>query len=143
MFNKQTDFSKATFDTLVGVNTELNGDISSKGILRIDGKVTGNVNVQGDIFIGEDAYINGDITASNIHIAGEVEGNITTSGVLKLLSSSKLTGDIQVQAFVCCEGSIFDGKCKMVDAPTHKTLIGKKKDYKKHDTINQNENLED
>jgi len=136
LFKKQVDFSKATFDTLVGANTELIGDITSKGVIRIDGKVTGNVSVQGDILIGEDAYIKGDLTASNIQIAGTLEGNVFSSGLLKLLPTSKILGDIQVKVFVCDEGSVFDGTCKMVDSHNPKSLLmGKKKDFKKSTPI--------
>jgi cytoskeletal protein CcmA (bactofilin family) len=132
LFNKQTDFGKATFDTLVGANTEIKGDITSKGIVRIDGKVTGNISVQGDLFIGEASYIKGAVTASNIHIAGNLEGNVTSSGSLKLLPTSKLVGDIQVKSFICDEGSLFEGMCKMMDPQTSKSvLMGKKKDYKR------------
>ena len=144
MFNKQqTDFAKTTFDTLVGANTEITGDITSKGIIRIDGNVTGKVSVQGDIFIGENATIKGDVTASNIHIAGKLDGNVFSSGLLKLLSTAKLIGDIQVKSFVCDEGSIFEGACKMLDTQASKSLLkGKKSDYKKSDAISDDESAE-
>ena len=132
MFKKQTDLTNATFDTLVGANTELNGNVISKGIIRIDGKVTGNVTVQGDLFIGENAFIKGDLTASNIQIAGSVEGSVFSSGLLILMPTARMLGDIQVKSFVCEEGSIFEGTCKMVEAPVASTtLLGKKKEYKK------------
>jgi len=134
--NKQTDFSKANFDTLVGANTEVTGNITSKGIIRIDGKVIGNVSIQGDLFLGENSSIKGDITASNIHLAGSLEGNAFSSGLLKLLPTSKLFGDIQVKSFVCDEGSIFEGSCKMVDSQTSKSfMVGRKKDFKKSTAI--------
>ncbi len=140
MFNKQTDFGKATFDTLVGTNTELKGDVSSKGIVRIDGRVTGNVTVQGDLFIGETAVIKGDVTATNIHVAGNIEGNVFSSGLLKLLSTARVIGDIQVKSFVCEEGSLFDGNCKMLEASSVKPiLLGKKKDFKKSSELSQEE----
>lgn len=140
MFNKQTDFTKASFDTLVGSNTELKGDLTSKGIVRIDGKVNGNVSIQGELFIGEASIIKGDISASNIHVAGSVEGNILSTGLLKLLASAKVIGDIQVKSFVCEEGSIFDGNCKMLEASAAKPiLLGKKKDFKKSADIAQEE----
>ena len=138
MFNKQTVFEKTTFDTLVSENTEVKGDITSKGVIRIDGKVTGSINVQGDLFIGGTALIKGDITASNIHIAGNVEGNIFSSGVLKLLVTSKLTGDIQVKSFVCEEGSLFEGTCRMADS-SKSLLMSQKKEYKKSEAINEPE----
>ncbi len=139
MFKKETSLEKATFDTLIGANTELIGDLTSKGIIRIDGKITGNITVQGDLFIGETASIKGDITASNIQIAGSLEGNAFSSGILKLLSTSKLLGDIQVKSFICDEGSLFEGKCKMVDSQSSKSVfIGKKKEYKKSTDISEN-----
>jgi len=138
LFKKQTDFSKATFDTLVGANTEIHGDISSKGIIRIDGKVTGNITVQGDISVGEDAYIKGDLTASNIQVAGSLEGNVFSSGILNLLTTSKLIGDIQVKSFICEDGSVFEGNCKMIDSQTAKSLL-KKKDFKKSTPIGEDE----
>ena len=132
MFKKQTDYEKATFDTLIGTNTELKGDINSKGIVRIDGKVTGNVTIQGDLYLGDASVIKGDVSATNIHTAGTIEGNVFTSGLLKLLSSSRVIGDIQVKSFVCEEGSLFDGNCKMLEAPAIKPiLLGKKKDFRK------------
>ncbi len=138
MFKKQTDFTKATFDTLVGTNTEITGDVTSKGIVRIDGKVTGNVSVQGDLFIGEDAYIKGDINASSIHIAGNVEGNVFSTGLLKLLSTAKVIGDIQVKSFICEEGSIFEGNCKMLEASASKSILpGRKKEFKKSTAISE------
>lgn len=140
MFKKQTDFEKATFDTLIGANTELNGDINSKGIVRIDGRVSGNVIIQGDLFIGEAAYIKGDISASNVHIAGNVEGNIISKSIVKLLSTARLIGDIQVKTFICEEGSFFDGNCKMLEASASKAvLMGKKKDFKKSSALSEKE----
>lgn len=136
MFKRQSDFSKASFDTLVGANSEITGDITSTGIIRIDGKVTGNISVQGDLFVGEKAYIKGDITANNVQIAGNLDGNIFSSGVLKLLSTSKIAGDIQVKSFVCEEGSSFEGTCKMIDPPASTSLLmGNKKDVKKSEAI--------
>lgn len=140
MFKKETDFTKATFDTLVGTNTELKGDINSKGIVRIDGKVTGNITVQGDLFLGDSSFVKGDVSASNIHASGSVEGNIFTSGQLKLLSTSRVIGDLQVKSLVCEEGSSFDGNCKMLEASTAKPiLLSKKKEFRKGSSVGEEE----
>ena len=138
MFNKQTDFEKANFDTLVGSNSELIGDINSKGIIRIDGKVTGNISVQGDLFIGGEAFIKGNVSASNINVAGSVEGDVSSVGILKLLPTAKLNGNIQVKTLVCDEGSIFDGNCKMLESQASKPLlVNKKKDFNKIPAIDE------
>lgn len=137
---KLNDYSRAGFDTLIGSNTEITGNISSNGMVRIDGEVNGNIKIEGDIFLGESSVINGDVTASNVNIAGKVKGNIFTSGVLKLLPTAKLTGDIQVKAFVSEEGSVFEGMCRMADTAENSTpIITKKNEYKKSDALGEYE----
>ncbi len=136
MFNKQNDNSKAGFDTLIGSNTIINGDLNSTGTVRVDGQVNGNIKIEGNIFIGESSTVVGDITASNVNIAGSVKGNVFTSGVLKLLQSCSLMGDVQVKSFVSEEGSRFEGNCKMTEMQGESnTIKSKKNDYKKSSAV--------
>jgi cytoskeletal protein CcmA (bactofilin family) len=114
--NKKESISKEGFDTLIGTSTIFEGNIDSDGTVRIDGKVKGDINVKGDVFIGSEALITGNIYASSIHLSGSVEGNIHVTNVLRLLSTAKLCGDIQVRSFVADEGAVFQGNCSMIDA---------------------------
>jgi len=102
-----------SFNTVIGADTTINGDIKSDGSLRIDGKITGNIEVQGDLFIGSSAVINGNITANNIELSGTVVGNVHSENLMRMLSTAKLYGDMQVNAFVADEGAFFKGKCSM------------------------------
>lgn len=115
MFNKKESGNSGVFDTLVGVDTELNGNIVSKGTVRIDGKVTGSITVKGNVFVGSNAIVKGNIDANEVTLSGTVEGDIIATGLLRLLSSAKLTGNIQVQSFVTDEGAVFQGKCSMIN----------------------------
>ena len=90
--------------------------------MRIDGKVKGDIKVEGDIYVGEKAVITGNLTAANVNLAGTVEGNITSKGILKILSTAKLYGDIKVNSFVADEGALFQGKCSMMESTEGKRL---------------------
>lgn len=103
--------------SLVGRETTITCSILSNGNLRIDGSVNGDIKVEGDVYIGDSALIIGNITAKSITIGGVVEGNITAAGILKLLSTAKLNGDVNVSGFVADSGGIFIGKCHMVNPP--------------------------
>ena len=59
---------------LVGLGTEINGDIISNGDLRIDGTLIGNLTVKGKVVIGETGKIKGEISCKNSDISGTVEG---------------------------------------------------------------------
>lgn len=143
MFNKKDSGYKEGIDTLIGMNTTFEGNIDSEGTVRVDGKVVGDIKVKGDVFVGTDGLVTGNIFANSVHLLGTVEGNVHSTGLLRLLSTAKLYGDIQVHSFVVDEGAILQGKCSMTDVPvvnkTPEKTDGTKngKDYKKSSVLDQ------
>jgi cytoskeletal protein CcmA (bactofilin family) len=133
--------SKKVFDTLIGTNTTIEGNIDSGGTVRIDGKVNGDLNVEGDVYIGREAFVTGNIHAASIHLSGTVQGNIHATNLLRLLSTAKLYGDIQVQSFVADEGAVFQGNCSMINTPAiennSKTKIKNERDYDKSAVLDE------
>ena len=140
MFNKKNAGYHEGMDTLVGLSTTITGNIEAEGTVRVDGKVKGNIVVTGDVYIGDQASITGNIEAANVHMSGRVDGNIAAKGILKIQSTAKLYGDINVNSFVVDEGAFFQGKCTMmsaspVDLPAEKN--NSKKNYKKSSVIEE------
>ena len=87
----------------------------SKGELRIDGEVQGNIRGT-RVVIGEHARIAGDIIAEEIVIRGHVMG--TARGrVVTLQSTSHVEGDIFHKAFAIEHGATFEGTSRHVDDP--------------------------
>lgn len=103
-------------DTIVGPEAHFKGTINSSGIIRIEGKVDGEINHQGDIAIGETGNVTADVKARNITIAGTVSGNVDASGRLELLSTARLVGDITVATLVIGEGAVFKGSSEVKSA---------------------------
>jgi len=121
MMKKNSGFREG-IDTLIGSTAVFTGNIESDGTVRVDGKVIGDIRVTGDVYIGNNAKVQGNIDACNIYLAGTVEGNIIANGLLKVLSTARLYGDIKVNSFVTDEGALFQGKCEMlVNPPADKT----------------------
>jgi cytoskeletal protein CcmA (bactofilin family) len=58
---------KAGSINIIGVGTEINGDLSTKGDIRIDGKIVGDVTSKAKVVIG---------------LTGEVLGNIQSEKLL-------------------------------------------------------------
>lgn len=145
MFKHKSTGNPENVDTLIGSNTVFEGSIESQGTVRIDGRVKGDLKVSGDVFVGSEAVIAGNITANNVHLSGTVEGNIHAAGVLRILSTAKLYGDIQVHSFVADEGGIFQGKCSMLDVVEPEKPLGRmfsrksnsSREYKKSSVLNE------
>ena len=113
--NKASDVIK--IDTLIGKRAAISGDISGKGNYKIDGTVTGDIRIKGDLVAGEKSVITGDITAKNIIIAGTVTGDVEASGQLTIKHSGTITGDQKCGSLIVEEGSNVTGKCEISGKP--------------------------
>lgn len=112
MFKKNED-NINKIDTFIGKNTKLIGKIEAKGAIRIDGELDGNIAIGGNITIGTDGKITGNIEGDSVFISGTVYGNVKCKEQLRLGNTAKLFGDVEVKTLIIDENAIFDGKCKM------------------------------
>jgi cytoskeletal protein CcmA (bactofilin family) len=109
--NNETEITAAI--NLIGVGTEIKGDISSNGDIRIDGSLNGNLSTTGKLVIGETGKINGEIVCKNSEVLGEIKGKIKVSELLSLKATSKIFGDIATKKLAIEPGSKFTGNCNM------------------------------
>jgi len=109
--------SNIGFDTVLGPTSTIEGDLSTRGNIRLDGKFTGTLDITGNVLVGETANIDADIDAANISIAGIVRGNVTGNKV-QLLHTARVWGDVSADSFSMEEGAFIDGKISMQDMET-------------------------
>lgn len=102
--------NKEDINTIFGQQTIVDGKLTTKGSIRIEGKMKGTIIAEGDVFIGESGEVNSNIEARNIVIAGKVEGNVTAKEKLEILAAGRLEGDIKSKRLVIEEGAKFIGK---------------------------------
>lgn len=98
---------------LIGFGTEIHGDVTCNGDLRIDGTLIGNIAAKGKIVIGETGKIKGEISCKNSDVSGFIDGKVTVAELLSLKSSSKVLGDIFTSRLAIEPGSKFTGYCSM------------------------------
>ncbi len=114
--NKQFGSSESEEITIVSRGVKIEGKVTIAGNIRIDGEIQGDIFSNGNITIGEDAKVNGQINAIVITIGGKVSGIVRAKDNLILDSKSNLKGDIFTKNLVIEEGAKFDGKCKTGDS---------------------------
>jgi cytoskeletal protein CcmA (bactofilin family) len=105
---KYTETDNNTIN-LISSGTEITGDIISSGDIRIDGVVTGTLNIKGKVVIGPTGRIKGEIVCKNSEISGVVEGKLTVGQLLNLKSSSRILGDISTSKLSIEPGARFSG----------------------------------
>ena len=93
----------------------LSSDVEIKGKLRfandliIDGRIEGEVNSEGDLTVGENAQIDGDIKTRSVVVFGKIKGNITVSDRCELKQNAELEGDVIAAKLAIEEGAAFMG----------------------------------
>jgi cytoskeletal protein CcmA (bactofilin family) len=108
MFHK----NKEKLESFVGVNSNFKGDMDTKGTLRIDGTMDGNVTADW-VILGEKASLKGNIAARGIIIGGKVEGNLKAKEIIEVKSKGQVSGDISTTKLSIVEGAVFNGKAFM------------------------------
>ena len=83
-----------SINTILGQGSAITGNIKINGFVRIDGDINGNLETDGNIIIGENARIRGNIKAKSVIVGGIVLGNIEAAQSIKILSASAVVGDI-------------------------------------------------
>lgn len=121
--------SNNNYEVVIGDHTEFNGDINAEGNVRIDGKLTGNIKSNGEVYIGENSNIVGDITSSKLTISGEVLGEVKVIGELKITETGNLEGDILVSSFIINKGGTFKGNCGINTKDAQDGLADLAKDF--------------
>jgi cytoskeletal protein CcmA (bactofilin family) len=106
---------------LIGFGTEIHGDITCNGDLRIDGALVGNISAKGKIVIGETGKIKGEIACKNADVSGSLDGKITVSELLSLKTTAKVVGDMSTNRLAIEPGSRFTGYCDMSNSSDKKS----------------------
>jgi cytoskeletal protein CcmA (bactofilin family) len=99
--------------TVIGKEASIKGNLQASGALRIDGRVQGEIEVSGDLIIGEGAIIDATVKGKNIQVAGRVNGNIEALGTLEIQASGVVQGDVNIKSLVVADGAVLIGACTM------------------------------
>lgn len=122
-------FSKSSekLESFVGVNSHFNGDIKSKGTLRIDGAVEGNIESDW-VVLGEKAVLKGNVSARGVILGGRIEGNVAVREILEIRSKGQVVGDISAPKLVVSEGGVLEGRSFMQKGESSNVVEMPKKD---------------
>ncbi len=104
MFSKK----QQRLETIIGPESNVKGELASKGTLRIDGTLDGNISADW-VIIGETGVVTGDVAATGMIIGGRIKGNIRASEMVEIRTKGEVVGEIYTGKLTIQEGAIFDG----------------------------------
>ena len=108
------DIKEGTLSGFVGNGTTLTGEANFKGMLRVDGHLSGRVSSQdGTLIVSSGGQVDANVDVSVAQIYGTVNGDIIATKRIELGRVARVTGNIQTPALVIEQGAIFEGSCRM------------------------------
>ena len=109
---KNLEINQQEISTIIGEGYTFTGEVQGSSVIRIEGKIIGNVNVDGGVVLGEKGNVDGDITSKTVIIFGIVNGNIKTTQ-LEIKKTGYVNGDITTDALEIELGALYNGKLNM------------------------------
>lgn len=130
MFGSKTTKPQNRIDSLVGVGTVVDGNITFTGGLRVDGHVRGNVTASDEqpstLVLSEKAQIEGEIRVSHAVINGTVIGPVHGTEYVELQPKSNVTGDVHYRTLEIQLGAVVQGRLVHQDGEKAQKVVSLK-----------------
>jgi len=94
---------------------ELDGELSFKDMLRVNGHIAGKVtSARGTLIIDGSARVDGDIDVGVAVVSGLVNGDVIAQERVELGPAAIINGNISTRALTMRPGAVFQGDCRML-----------------------------
>ena len=113
-----------TSNTILGKDSDFEGNIKFFGTLLIQGAFKGKIYGEGTVTIDKDATIRSDIHASEVNVHGTIFGKMSAENKIHVYKSAKIYGDIEAPAIQIEKSALIKGKCHThkIDLPNEEEL---------------------
>lgn len=109
----------------IGKTIVIRGDVKGSEDLILEGRVEGTVSLsESRLTIGPNASVAADLTAKDILVMGQVQGNLVASGRVELRAGCQVEGDVRALRLAIEDNAAFRGKVdltqgasKQLDSP--------------------------
>jgi cytoskeletal protein CcmA (bactofilin family) len=111
---KRNSAKSAAINTLIGINTTVQGDLQFAGGCHVDGRVVGNVTsaagAQGFLSVSEQGSVEGSVDVAHVLLNGLVNGDIVARERVELGPKARVTGNVQYGIIEMALGAEINGK---------------------------------
>jgi cytoskeletal protein CcmA (bactofilin family) len=106
-------------ESLIGEHTSFEGTLKTEGSVRLLGTIQGEIESKSTIIVEEKARVTARLTAQQVTVAGQLDGQIFCEGRVEIRPTGRVTGEINAGALIVQEGAYFDGNSKMASGGAH------------------------
>ena len=109
----KSDGERGDLNGFLDAGSHIEGNLHFEDTFRIDGRLTGKVDSEGDLVVGEQGQAEGEIRVGRIFISGTVKGSVQASQRVEITASGKVNADLETPSLMIEDGAFFQGRCSM------------------------------
>jgi cytoskeletal protein CcmA (bactofilin family) len=106
---------KSQLNGFLDAGSHLHGELHFEDTFRIDGRITGKVDSDGDLYVGERGQVEGEVRVGRLCVSGKVQAVVNAQRV-EVAPGGQLRGEVVTPCLVIDEGALFEGQSRMVPA---------------------------
>ena len=103
--------------SIIAKDLTISGDLTTEGVVKIEGKVKGTIRANTQTLIAPGALVQGDLYTAEAIIGGRVEGNVHATDRVEVQATAEVQGDVYTRRIVVLEGGSVNGSIKMGSIP--------------------------
>ena len=103
--------------SVIGRGAVVRGNVRGEGSLEIFGRVEGDVNVNGDVVLGDSAVVRGNVTGAELSVAGTVQGDLRGTQGVMLERGARVVGDLSAPRIGVAPGALVRGTVRTDGEP--------------------------
>jgi cytoskeletal protein CcmA (bactofilin family) len=100
-------------ETTIGPRTSIEGTVSGKDILVVQGQIRGTVTMDAPIRIEREGRLEAVVQGPEVAIGGTVQGHVVGLKKVEILPGAKMIGDVRTPRILISDGAVFRGRVDM------------------------------
>lgn len=113
----KTANSRGDFNGFIGAGSHLQGELHFEDMFRVEGKLSGTVVSKGELIIGEEGEVDGEVRVRRIFVAGTVRGHLRAAERIEIAATGRVMADLSTPVLTIEDGAFFEGRCAMEAHP--------------------------
>jgi cytoskeletal protein CcmA (bactofilin family) len=121
MFKRRIQDSSSGPTTYIAPSTKIVGTITGQGAYVFCGAIEGDCDIDGPVTLADGGRWKGTIRASDIVVAGTVEGDVIARQRVEIAGTARVSGSLSGNSIAVAEGAVIEGDIKVTSGtqPTH------------------------
>jgi cytoskeletal protein CcmA (bactofilin family) len=104
--------------TFIAATTKIVGKVSGKGPFVFCGTVEGDCDIDGPATLAPGGRWQGTIRATDIVVAGTVQGDVIAKQRVEISGTARITGALSGNSIAVAEGAVIEGEIKVTSGAT-------------------------